>query len=170
MVVIVMGVSGSGKTTVGKLLADQLGWTFGEADDYHPPTNVEKMRRGQPLTDDDRRPWLDALRGWIAEACDRGTNAVLACSALKLVHRRHLEPKVEGCVRYVYLHGSRDLIRRRLEAREGHFLDPSLLDSQFEALEPPTDAVRVDVAPPPEVVAAEVRRKLDLPGASEESG
>lgn len=169
MVVVLMGVSGSGKTTVGKLLADELGWAFVEADDYHPPANIEKMGRGEPLTDDDRRPWLDALRDRIGEACGRGENVVLACSALKHVHRDHLEPENPACVRYVHLEGSKDLIRRRLEAREGHFLDPDLLDSQFEALEAPTDAPRVDIAPPPEVVAAEVRRRLDVPGASDES-
>ena len=162
MVLILMGVSGSGKTTVGKVLAADLGWTFVEADDFHPAANVEKMRGGTPLTDEDRRPWLEALRRRVNEACGRGEDVVLACSALKDEYRDYLERHDPGCVRYVYLQGSEELIRRRLERREGHFMGPALLDSQFEALEPPAGAVRVDVAPPPEVIAAEVRRKLGV--------
>jgi gluconokinase len=162
MILILMGVSGSGKTTVGKVLANDLGWTFVEADDFHLPANVEKMRGGTPLTDEDRRPWLEALRARIDEACGRREHVVLACSALKDEYRDYLEEGCPGGVRYVYLRGSEDLIRRRLEERRGHFMNPNLLASQFEALEPPTGAVAVDVAPPPEVIAAEVRRKLGL--------
>jgi gluconokinase len=162
MIVVLMGVSGSGKTTVGRLLADQLGWAFVEADDYHPAANVEKMRRGEPLTDADRRPWLDALRRRIDDACRRGENVVLACSALKHAYQDYLERDDPACVWYVYLHGSEDLICRRLAARKGHFMNPALLHSQFELLEPPADAVRVDVAPSPEDIVAEIRRKLEL--------
>jgi gluconokinase len=162
MVLVLMGVSGSGKTTVGKLLAGQLGWTFVEADDYHPTANVEKMHRGEPLTDADRRPWLAALRQRVDEACERGEDVVLACSALKHAYQDYLEQHEPACVRYVYLHGSEDLIRRRLAARKGHFMNPALLHSQFETLEPPEDAVRVDVASPPEVIAAEIRRKVGV--------
>lgn len=162
MIVVLMGVSGSGKTTIAKILAKQLGWTFVEADDYHPAANVEKMHRGEPLTDDDRRPWLDALRRRIDEACERGENVVLACSALKHAYQEYLERDEPGCVQYVYLHGSEDLIRQRLAARKGHFMNPSLLHSQFETLEPPADAVRVEITPPPEVIAAQIREKLGL--------
>ncbi|HJZ60155.1 MAG TPA: gluconokinase [Gemmataceae bacterium] len=162
MIVVLMGMSGSGKTTIAKILAKQLGWTFVEADDYHPAANVEKMHRGEPLTDDDRRPWLDALRRRIDEACERGENVVLACSALKHAYQEYLERDEPGCVQYVYLHGSEDLIRQRLAARKGHFMNPSLLHSQFETLEPPADAVRVEITPPPEVIAAQIREKLGL--------
>src|SRR4051794_24489359 len=106
MILVLMGVSGSGKTTVGKVLARELGWDFVDADDYHPAANVEKMRRGVPLNDDDRRPWLLALRRRVDEACDRGENVVLACSALKHAYQDYLREDVPGCVRYVYLRGS----------------------------------------------------------------
>jgi gluconokinase len=162
MVVVLMGVSGVGKTTVGKALAADLGWTFVEADEFHPPANVEKMRAGTPLTDGDRRPWLRALRGRIDEACGRGENAVLACSALKADYREYLERGCPADVRYVYLRGSAELIRRRLEGRDGHFMNPALLESQFEVLEPPEGDVQVDATPPPEVIAAEIRRRLGL--------
>src|SRR6059058_3983078 len=112
MIVVLMGVSGSGKTTVGKVLARELGWTFLDADDYHPAANVEKMRRGIPLNEDDRRPWLEALRRRVDEACDRGEDVVLACSALKHAYQDYLGRDVPGCVRYFYLYGSEDLIRR----------------------------------------------------------
>jgi gluconokinase len=162
MILVLMGVSGSGKTTVGKVLAADLGWTFVEADDFHPPANVEKMRGGTPLTDEDRRPWLEALRARIDDACQRGENCVMACSALKDEYRDYLEQGCPGGVRYVYLRGSEELIRARLERRQGHFMNPDLLKSQFEALEPPAGAVEVDVAPTPDVIAAEIRRKLSL--------
>ena len=162
MIVVLMGVSGSGKSTVGKILADDLGWTFVEADDYHPSANVEKMRGGTPLDDADRRPWLAALRDRIAEACRTGENVVLACSALKHRYQDYLEQDDPPCVRYVYLEGSPELIQNRLAARTGHFMNPALLGSQFEALEPPPDALRVDITPPPEQIAADIRRKLGL--------
>ncbi|QEL20291.1 gluconokinase [Limnoglobus roseus] len=160
MVLVLMGVSGSGKTTVGKLLAADLGWTFVEADDYHPAANVEKMKGGTPLTDDDRRSWLGALRHEIDGACRRGENVVLACSALKHAYQNYLEQHEPDCVSYVYLHGSEELLRSRLEARKGHFMNPKLLESQLETLEPPTDAIRVDVTPPPAVIAKNIRQKL----------
>jgi gluconokinase len=162
MIVVLMGVSGSGKSTVGRLLADDLGWAFIEADDYHPAANVEKMRRGVPLDDADRRPWLAALRERIAAACRQGEDVVLACSALKHRYQDYLEQDDPPCVQYVYLEGSPELIRGRLEARTGHFMNPALLDSQFAALEPPADAVRVNVTPPPEQIATEIRKKLGL--------
>ena len=162
MVVVLMGVSGSGKSTIGKILADDLGWAFVEADDYHPAANIEKMRRGVPLDDADRRPWLAAVRERIADACRRGRDVVVACSALKHRYQDYLEQDDPPCVRYVYLEGSPDQVRKRLADRRGHFMNPALLGSQFEALEPPADAVRVDVTPPPEEIAAEIRRKLGV--------
>ena len=162
MVLVLMGVSGSGKTTVGKLLAGQLGWSYVEADDFHPPANVEKMRAGVPLTDADRRPWLDALRVRVDAACERGENAVLACSALKHAYQEYLERDEPDCVSYVYLHGTEAAIRERLDARKGHFMNPSLLHSQFEALEPPAHALRVEVSAAPDAVVAEIRQKLRL--------
>lgn len=162
MIVVLMGVSGSGKTTVGRLLAGDLGWTFLDADDYHPAANVEKMRRGVPLNDEDRRPWLDALRRRVDEAVARGENVVLACSALKHAYQEYLRHDVVGQVHYVHLRGSEGLIAARLATRKGHFMSPALLHSQFETLEPPGDALQVDITPPPEEIAAEIRRRLGL--------
>jgi gluconokinase len=162
MIVMLMGVSGSGKTTVGRILARDLGWGFIDADDYHPAANVEKMRRGIPLDDEDRRPWLQTLRRVVDEASGRHEDVVLACSALKHAYQEYLEQDVPQNVRYVYLSGSEELIRRRLAGRTGHFMNPGLLHSQFETLEPPGGAVVIDVTPAPEAVAAEIRRRLDL--------
>jgi gluconokinase len=162
VIVVLMGVSGSGKTTVGRILARELGWTFLDADDYHPAANVEKMRRGVPLNDDDRAPWLVALRKRIDEARDAGEDVVLACSALKHAYQDYLARHGPEGVRYVYLHGSEELLRRRLAERKGHFMNPGLLHSQFETLEPPEGTLRVEVSAPPEVVAGEIRRALGL--------
>jgi gluconokinase len=162
MVIVLMGVSGSGKTTVGKILAERLGWTFLEGDDFHPPGNVEKMRAGVPLTDADRKPWLADLRERVDAACTRGENAVLACSALKHSYRDYLEKHEPECVRYVYLHGSEELMRERLAGRKGHYMNPKLLHSQFDALEAPADALRVEVTGTPEAIAEQIRRELDV--------
>ena len=162
MVLVLMGVSGSGKTTVGKLLAAQLGWGYVEGDDFHPAANVEKMRAGTPLTDADRRPWLDTLRRKVDELCEGGIDAVLACSALKHAYQDYLDRDEPGCVRYVYLHGTEEEIRDRLAARKGHFMNPALLHSQFEALEPPEDALRVEVSATPDAAVAEIRRGIGL--------
>lgn len=162
MVIVLMGVSGSGKTTVGKILAERLGWTFVEADDYHPAANVAKMRAGTPLNDADRAPWLAALRDRMDEALAKGENVVLACSALKHDYQHYLAQHDPEHVKYVYLHGSEELIRERIAARKGHFMNPNLLHSQFETLEPPEHALQVEVSGTPEEIAQEIREKLQL--------
>lgn len=162
MVIVLMGVSGSGKSTVGKVLAEKLGWPFVEGDDYHPAANVAKMRAGTPLTDADRKPWLAALRDRMDEALARGESVVLACSALKHAYQEYLERHDPARIHYVYLEGSEEVIRERLAARTGHFMNPGLLHSQFEALEPPTDAVRIDVRETPEAAADEIRQTLGV--------
>lgn len=161
MVIVVMGVSGVGKTTIGRALAGALGWRFLEGDDFHPAANVEKMSRGVPLTDEDRRPWLLALRALIESCAGSGEDAVIACSALKESYRRLLKP--EGAeVFFVHLKADPALIAGRLERRSGHFMSPALLPSQLATLEEPEDAVIVDAAGRPEEVVAEVRRRLGI--------
>lgn len=157
-----MGVSGSGKSTIGLRLSHELGWTFIDADDFHPAGNVEKLKRGVPLDDDDRRPWLDAIRRRLEQALANNENVVLACSALKHKYQDYLTSVDPDGVRQVFLVGSEELIQRRLAERKGHFMNPALLHSQFATLEPPEDALQVDVAPPPEVVVAAIRRRLGL--------
>lgn len=162
MIVVLMGVSGSGKTTVGQCLARQLCWTFLDADDFHPAANIDKMRRGVSLDDNDRRPWLGALRGRLDEASERGENIVLACSALKHAYQEYLQQHDPQHIRYVHLRGSETLIRQRLADRTGHFMNPGLLHSQFETLEPPEHALQVEIGPAPEAIATEIRRALEL--------
>lgn len=162
MILVLMGVSGSGKTTVGQVLAAQLGWTFVDADDFHPAANVEKMHCGLPLTDADRQPWLHALRQRMGTAFHRGENVVLACSALKHAYQDYLQHEEPERIRYVYLCGSEELIAQRMAARTHHFMNPALLHSQFETLEPPEHAIEVDITPPAEVIAAEIRRKIGV--------
>ena len=152
MIILVMGVSGVGKTTVGQALAQQLGWSFADADDFHPAANVAKMRAGIPLTDADRAPWLQSLRATIAFWLAAGQSAVLACSALKQAYREQLIVGPE--VKLVFLHADLDLIAERMAARHGHYMNPALLRSQFEALEAPREALSLDAARPvPELVA-----------------
>jgi gluconokinase len=156
-IVVVMGVSGSGKTTVGALLAGRFGWVYAEADDFHPQSNVDKMAAGHPLADADRWPWLEAIGRWIDERRTAGEPGVVTCSALKRAYRdvlRRNRPEI----RIVYLDGDRDLIAKRLVARHGHFFTVTMLDSQFADLEPPQPdeqvlTVSVDRTPP-EVVQA----------------
>ena len=159
MVIVVMGVSGVGKTTVGMLLARALGAEFAEGDSYHPPANVEKMRNGAPLDDEDRWPWLQILAAeidtWLAE----GRGVVLACSALKRAYRdllAHGRPQV----RFVYLKGEAALLRARLDQRRGHYMPPTLLASQLAALEEPDDALTIDVSGPPEMIVEQIRIAL----------
>jgi gluconokinase len=160
MIVIVMGVVGSGKTTVGRLLADQLGWEFADADDFHPAANIEKIHRGIPLTDQDREPWLAALHTMISGRITADRSLVLACSALKVSYRRTLG--VEPAVRFVYLKGESALIAERLHARQGHFADERILASQLADLEEPQDAVTVDIAGTPPQIVHKIRKALDL--------
>jgi gluconokinase len=160
MIVIVMGVVGAGKTTVGQLLAEQSGWEFADADAYHPRENVEKISRGIALTDDDRAPWLqllhDAIVNWIAEK----RNVVLACSALKHAYRLIL--RVGPDVRFVYLKGAAALIAARLHARHGHFADAQILASQISDLEEPEHAITVEIAASPQEIVREIRKRLGL--------
>jgi len=135
-VLVIMGVSGSGKSTVAGVLAGRLGWDLAEGDDLHPEANVAKMHSGQALTDEDRWPWLGIISGWIREHIDAGVPAIITCSALKKKYRDVL--RAEGVV-FVFLQGSKDKISDRLASRHGHFMPPSLLESQFEALEEPTE-------------------------------
>jgi carbohydrate kinase (thermoresistant glucokinase family) len=160
MVVVLMGVSGSGKTAVGKKLARALGGEFAEGDDYHPPANVAKMRSGVPLDDADRQPWLETLSREIGAWLNAGQPVVLACSALKQRYRDVLKAGRPG-VRFVFLKGDEALIRKRLEGRRGHYMPASLLASQFAALEAPGDAVTVAIEGTPDAIVAEIRRALD---------
>ncbi len=158
MIAIVMGVTGSGKTTVGRLLAQQLGWEFADADDFHPQANVEKIVRGISLNDDDRRPWLERLRIQIMSWIANRQNGVLTCSALKRTYREELSVGPE--VRFVYLKGSPELIAQRLRSRRGHFADEKILAGQFADLQEPETAVTVDIAQAPEKIVAEIRERL----------
>jgi gluconokinase len=160
MILIMMGTTGSGKTTIGTLLAKRLGWQFVDADDFHPPANVEKMRHGIPLTDADREPWLKALHDKIVEWSADRRNVVLACSALKQNYRDEL--RATSDVKFVYLKGSYELFSQRVLARKGHFAKQDLLTSQFATLEEPTDAMVVDAAQSPEDMVTEVCKLLGL--------
>ncbi len=166
MVLLLIGVSGSGKTTVGQSLASQLGWEFADADDYHSAPNIEKMRSGIPLTDADRAPWLKALRALIAGWIAGKKNGVLACSALKRAYRDSLRVATE--VRIVYLKGTPELFHQRLRERVGHFMKARMLESQLATLEEPVDedAVVVNVDQSPEAIVEEIRIKLASKEAS----
>jgi len=157
LIVILMGVVGAGKTTVGQLLAAKLHWRFADADDFHPATNIEKIGRGIPLTDQDRAPWLSALRAAIEKWNSDDANLVLACSALKKQYRDELRA---GAVQYVYLKGGYELILGRLRSRQGHFASESILASQFADLEEPQDAITVDIGQTPGAIVAEIVAKL----------
>ncbi len=150
-VLIFMGVSGSGKTTVGTLLAKKTGAIFFEGDEFHPPENVEKMRRGVPLTDDDRAKWLQTLRDIIVRSLDEGRFTVMACSALKAAYRDLLQGG-DSRVRFVHLTGPRAVIEERLRARKNHFMPPTLLDSQLATLEPLADALTFSCEKSPEEI------------------
>jgi len=161
MVVIIWGVSGAGKTTIGELLAQELHWKFYDADDFHPQVNIDKMERGEPLTDEDRQPWLQSLREAITRSLAANENAVLACSALKRKYRELL--RVNADVKFVFLHGSRARIADQLKQRRGHFIDPALLDSQFADLEEPEsseDMLTIELKGEPDELVEQIRQKL----------
>jgi gluconokinase len=158
-VIVLMGVAGTGKTTVGRQLAQALGWPFYDGDDFHPPANVAKMAAGRPLTDADRQPWLTALRALIDQQLARGETAVVACSALKEAYRTILLPN-DPCLALVHLTGSPQLIQERLQQRQGHFFAAHLLADQLATLEPPPNAVIVDVRLSPQKIVAAIRQSL----------
>lgn len=159
-VIIIIGVSGSGKTTIGRLLSEELAWKYYEGDDFHPPANIEKLKNGVPLDDADRKPWLESLRDLIRNCLERGDSAVVACSALKQRYRDFL--LVDERVILIYLKGDYELIRQRLSKRRGHFLNPNLLDSQFATLEKPKTAMQVDVSLSPAEIVKSIRSGLGL--------
>ena len=164
LVLVVMGVSGSGKTTVARILAARLGWAFAEGDTFHPLANIEKMSGGDPLTDADRRLWLAAVAEWVDGRLDGGESGLITCSALKRRYRDVINRRGAGVV-FVFLAGTRATIGARLATRAGHFMPSSLLDSQLADLEDPgpdETYIRVDVEPPPNVIAQTVIRELGL--------
>jgi carbohydrate kinase (thermoresistant glucokinase family) len=158
-IVIVIGVTGSGKSTVGRALAARLGWRFHDADDLHSPENVERMRRNVPLTDEQRQPWLLRVRAIVDQAVRDGSGEVIACSALKERYRDVIAGGVNG-VRIVHLTGAPALLRQRLEHRAGHFAGPGLLDSQLQALEPPREALTIDVQLPVDAIVEVIVQDL----------
>jgi gluconokinase len=160
MIIVLMGVTGSGKTTVGRLLAAELGWNYYDADDFHSPANVEKMKHGVPLDDADRQPWLETLRNLIRDCLERSENCILACSALKESYRNYL--LLSEHVRLVYLRGSYDLIQQRLADRSDHYMNPKLLRSQFEILEEPQGHLVVDVSLPTAEIVRTIKEQLGL--------
>lgn len=160
-VIVLMGPSGVGKTTVGKRLAADLGWGFLDGDDLHPAENVEKMRRGMPLTDADRTPWLAQLRRHIERRLLSNRGAVIASSALRRRYRKRLRVDPHR-VRFVYLKGTYPLLHRRLATRGGHFMQPSLLVSQLATLEEPDDALIIDAALPVDTIVARIRAALGV--------
>jgi gluconokinase len=163
-VLVLMGVSGCGKSTTGALLAGRLGWPFRDADSFHPPQNIAKMSRGTPLTDADRAPWLQAIAAWIDERLSAGAQGIVSCSALKRAYRDAILGRRAG-VRLVYLKGEKELIAERMAARLDHFMPPALLDSQFATLEEPAAderALVVPVSPQPGEVVSFILKELRL--------
>ena len=163
MIIIVMGVSGSGKSRVGQALAQQLGWQFRDADDFHTPAAKEKMKQAIPLTDQDRQPWLQAMRVAMDQWLMADENTVLACSALKSKYRQVLRLQ-DARVQFIYLKGSFELIYERLKHRQNHFMKETLLQSQFETLEEPTpsEAIYIDTSQSPDAIVQSVLNKLDI--------
>jgi gluconokinase len=163
VVAIVFGVSGAGKTLIGQSLAHELGWRFYDADEFHPPANIDKLRQGIALTDEDRWPWLDSLRELIERCLAAGENAVLACSALKESYRQRL--RVNSEVKLVYLRGDYAIVADQLRQRRGHFMKPALLQSQFADLEEPRageKAVVIELGRVPDELVQEIKTKLSL--------
>ena len=167
-VLVIMGVSGCGKTTIGTQIALRLHWGFEDGDWFHPASNIEKMHAGLPLTDEDRWPWLNAIAAWVDETRRRHGHAIVACSALKRRYRSIIVGDRPD-VRLVYLRGDMALIARRIAARHEHFMPPELLKSQFDALEEPAadeQPITVSVAPPPREIVARILAELDLSDAA----
>ena len=164
VVLVVMGVSGSGKTTVGSMLARRLRCPFHEGDDLHPQANIDKMKAGNPLTDADRGPWLELIADWVDQQLDAGQSGIITCSALKRIYREVIDRGRRGVV-FIFLDGPQKTVALRLASRHSHFMPPQLLQSQFEDLEPPAPdepAIRFDVDAPPEQIVDEVIDKLGL--------
>jgi gluconokinase len=162
MIIVMMGICGSGKTTVGRMLATRLGVPFFEGDDYHTPENVAKMADGQPLTDDDRRPWLNALATALADWDARGQETVVSCSALRRSYRDLLSNAGRDVV-FVFLEGAMDLVRQRMSSRQGHFMPTALIESQIEALEDPRGEPNVitgNISDPPDVLVTHIMEVL----------
>jgi len=160
MVIVLLGVTGSGKSTLGKALAAELGWRFVEGDDFHPAPNIDKMRRGVALTDSDRIPWLQNVRTEIAGALARGESAVVACSALRESYRDVL--RISSDVKFVYLKASMALIEARLQKRQGHYMNPVLIPSQFDTLEEPKKALWIDAGLAVPEAVEQIRRALHV--------
>jgi gluconokinase len=167
---VVMGVAGSGKSTIAAALSRQLGWACAEADEFHPQSNIEKMSQGTPLQDEDRWPWLQEIQNWMTGQAQEGKSTVLTCSALKQSYRQLLS-QAEGRVLFLHLHGEAGLIGQRMQGREGHFMPPTLLPSQLATLEPLTDeeiaagSLRLDISKAPEELVRTIIAALGLPAA-----
>jgi len=160
MIIIIMGVAGSGKTTIGSLLADELGWAFYDADDFHSEANRAKMSQGIALTDEDRAGWLLSLKDLIVQNIQQNTSAVLACSALKNSYRETL--KVNERVKFIYLRGTYEQIKARLINRSGHYMSAGMLESQFQTLEEPQDILTIDISNSPQDIVTLIRKGFDL--------
>jgi len=160
-VLLIMGVAGSGKTTVGRALAESLGWAFSDADDFHSPANIAKMSAGIPLTDEDRAPWLAAVRAHIDARLAARENTVLACSALKSAYRDFLVTD-PGCIKIIHLNGPTELLQKRLNLRQSHFAKADLLGTQLQTLEPPTNALTMDVSASPDILTTRIRNHFKL--------
>lgn len=158
---ILMGVAGSGKTSIGKMLAERLGWDFLDADDFHPAENIAKMAAGIPLNDDDRSPWLASLHDRLSSMLKAGKHPILACSVLKEAYRQRLMDDGNGGLVLVYLKGSYDLIYRRISERAGHYMKPEMLQSQFATLEEPKTAFSVDIDQSPEEIVQQIISIID---------
>ena len=163
MIVLLMGPAGSGKTTVGELLAAQLSWGFADGDDFHPPANIAKMSQGIPLTDEDRLPWLQSIRGAMQQWQAQGKSVVVACSALKRSYRELLGigPNAKD-IKLVYLKGAYELLLERLHSRAGHYMKEQMLASQLADLEEPTDAITIEISKSPERIVSEIRAQLSV--------
>ncbi|MDQ4046628.1 MAG: gluconokinase [Actinomycetota bacterium] len=165
---VVMGVAGSGKSTIAAALSQQLGWACAEADEFHPQSNIDKMSQGFPLQDEDRWPWLQQIQDWMTEKARAGHSSVLTCSALKRTYRQLLS-EAEGRVVFIHLHGEASLLSQRMQGREGHFMPPTLLPSQLATLEPLTEeelaagSLRLDISRSPQELIAEILAAVKLP-------